>query len=45
MNARRIGFALGLVGFLLTVLLPAPGGMPCRPGVVPGWSGGWRPGG
>lgn len=32
MNARRIGFALGLIGFLLTVLLDPPGSMP-----LPAW--------
>ena len=28
MTTQRIGFVLGLAGFLLTLLLPAPGGMP-----------------
>ena len=28
MTARRIGFWIGIAGFLATVLLPAPGGMP-----------------
>lgn len=28
MTARRIGFWLGIAGFLLTILLPAPAGMP-----------------
>ncbi len=28
MTTRRIGFILGLAGFLLTLLLPAPAGMP-----------------
>ena len=28
MTVQRIGFILGLVGFILTLLVPAPGGMP-----------------
>ena len=28
MNAKRIGFLVGLIGFLLTLVIPAPAGMP-----------------
>lgn len=33
MTARRIGFWVGIIGFLATLILPAPGGMP-----APAWS-------
>jgi len=32
MTARRIGFWVGIIGFLATLILPAPGGMP-----APAW--------
>ena len=36
MTARRIGFGVGLAAFLLTVLLPAPAGMPGPAWIVAG---------
>ncbi|AZI35771.1 putative transporter [Caenibius tardaugens NBRC 16725] len=36
MSARRIGFWLGLAGFLATVLFPAPGAMPAQAWSVAG---------
>lgn len=36
MTARRIGFILGVAGFLATLLLPAPAGMPDRAWIVAG---------
>ena len=36
MSARRIGFWLGLAGFLATVLFPAPGAMPAQAWSVTG---------
>jgi sodium-dependent dicarboxylate transporter 2/3/5 len=36
MTARRIGFILGVAGFLATLVLPAPAGMPGPAWVVAG---------
>jgi sodium-dependent dicarboxylate transporter 2/3/5 len=36
MNAKRIGFLVGLIGFLLTIALPAPAGMPPQAWTVAG---------
>ena len=44
MNARRIGFIIGLVAFALTIVLPAPGGMPQEAWHVAGlvvWMAAW----
>ncbi len=44
MTASRIGFWLGLAGFALTVLLPAPGTMPSQAWLVAGltwWMAAW----
>jgi len=36
MNAKRIGFLVGLIGFMLTLALPAPAGMPAEAWPVAG---------
>lgn len=36
MSARRIGFWIGLAGFLATLILPAPAGMPAAAWIVAG---------
>ena len=44
MTTQRIGFILGLAGFLLTLLLPAPGGMPAAAWFTAGlvwWMAAW----
>ena len=44
MSAKRIGFWLGLALFALTVVLPAPGGMPPQAWIVAGlvlWMASW----
>ncbi|WP_120716046.1 SLC13 family permease [Tsuneonella amylolytica] len=44
MNARSIGFVAGLVAFALTVVLPAPAGMPPQAWLVAGlvvWMAAW----
>lgn len=44
MTARRVGFWLGLAGFLATILLPAPAGMPTQAWPVAGlviWMAAW----
>lgn len=44
MTARHIGFIVGLAGFLLTLVLPAPGGMPREAWFVAGlvvWMAAW----
>ena len=44
MTARTIGFWLGLCGFAMTVILPAPGGMPSDAWIVAGlviWMASW----
>ncbi len=44
MNARRIGFIVGLLAFLLAVALPAPAGMPREAWLVAGlvvWMAAW----
>ena len=42
--AQRIGFIAGLVGFALTLVLPAPAGMPPQAWIVAGlvvWMAAW----
>lgn len=44
MNAQRIGFALGLSAFLLTLVIPPPAGMPPQAWIVAGlvvWMAAW----
>jgi sodium-dependent dicarboxylate transporter 2/3/5 len=44
MTARRIGFVVGLAAFILTLLLPAPAGMPPQAWAVAGlvvWMAAW----
>ena len=44
MNARRIGFIVGIAAFLLTLVLPAPTGMPREAWLVAGlvvWMAAW----
>lgn len=44
MNAQRIGFALGLNAFLLTLVMPPPAGMPPQAWIVAGlvvWMAAW----
>ncbi len=44
MNAQRIGFALGLSAFLLTLVMPPPAGMPHQAWLVAGlvgWMAAW----
>ena len=44
MNAQRIGFALGLSAFLLTLVMPPPAGMPPQAWIVAGlvvWMAAW----
>ena len=44
MTARRIGFVVGLLAFLLTLVLPAPAGMPREAWLVAGlvvWMAAW----
>lgn len=44
MSAGRIGFWLGLAGFLLTMIAPAPGGMPAQAWAMAGlvwWMAAW----
>ena len=44
MTARRIGFVVGLAAFALTLIVPAPAGMPAEAWMVAGlvvWMAAW----